>query len=515
MSYFLVTLAAVLTVEAATTVSQIVRGYQSYSASTPLETVLQKEEAPRVAPYIGQPAADLEALKSGVLVPLLTRAANYAGSSASFVAVVDSTGHTVAATTCTWVPSPQRVTTAGECAPASAEQVAAFLGARPVQDAIQGASAVKGGAGQVVGRTQDRTLFVAVPVAGAGNAGKGAAGELVVVFRDPVVYGLPIADQGDVSIADFIPQFMRRLDPVGFYFLLLATVVGTLAGVVISRNLTRRLRHIALTADSWSRGELGVMVQDHSRDEIGQLAQGLNSMAGQIETLLTTRQQLAVVEERNRLARELHDSVKQHLYANALLVRAARLVTGRDPQAAEKYLAEAEEQADHAQQELVELIRALRPASIADKGLVAVLQEYASEWSRRSGIELEMQVQGERTTPLEVEDAIYRVGQEALTNVARHSDAQHVTVRLEWTGEQVMLAVHDDGHGFDVARCEQRGLGLTSMRERIEALHGTMAVSSSEGGTCVEARVPLAPGHEQEPGGMGSAHTGGVIAGEL
>jgi signal transduction histidine kinase len=196
-------------------------------------------------------------------------------------------------------------------------------------------------------------------------------------------------------------------------------------------------------------------------------------------------------------------------------VRAARLVTGRNPGAAEKYLAEAEEQADHAQQELVELIRALRPVSIADKGLVAVLQEYASEWSQRSGIELELQALGERTTPLDVEDALYRVGQEALTNVARHSDAQHVTVRLEWAGEDVMLAVRDDGHGFDVDRYAQRGLGLTSMRERIEALRGTMAVSSSEGGTCVEARVPLAPGREEESGGIGSAHTGSGMAGEM
>jgi two-component system, NarL family, sensor histidine kinase LiaS len=138
------------------------------------------------------------------------------------------------------------------------------------------------------------------------------------------------------------------------------------------------------------------------------------------------------------------------------------------------------------------LIRALRPAALADKGLVAVLQEYTTDWSRRMGIGVDVRVQGERTTPLEIEEALFRVIQEALANVARHSDAEKVEVQLAWTGGQIFLAIQDDGKGFGTTHVEGKGLGLANMRERVEGLDGTLMISSSPGGTRVEACIPLA-----------------------
>jgi NarL family two-component system sensor histidine kinase LiaS len=292
-------------------------------------------------------------------------------------------------------------------------------------------------------------------------------------------------------LGSFLEEFLRGYDPAGFYFLLLATVIGTLTGVLISRNLTRRLRKITQASDAWSLGDLEVRLRDNTNDEVGQLAQDLNSMAGQLQSLMSTRQQLAVVEERNRLARELHDSVKQHVFANALLVRAARKVLADEPRAAEKYLAEAAELADEAQQGLVELIQALRPASVADKGLAVVLRDYANDWSKRMGIPVDVRILGERATPLDVEEALYRVGQECFANIARHSDAQEVSMRLEWAEDELCLTITDNGKGFDVRRVEGKGLGLVSMGERVEALHGTLRISSSPAGTVVQASIPL------------------------
>jgi signal transduction histidine kinase len=508
LSYFLVTLVAVLTVEVALTLAQMVRGYQRYSQATPLQVLLQKVQAPKVAPFLAQDTTDLQTLQNDVLVPLLNQTANYAGSSTSVVAVLDRDGQTLAAVSCDWTPLPegnpvpQRVA-AGDCNAASTQQVGTLLAPQAIRDAIR--TAQTGGPKSVgvsgSGGNQS-SLVLAVPVAAAGNESdpKGitpVVGELVVILQNPIFYELPITSESQSSFGSFLSEFLRRLDPAGFYFLLLAVIVGTLAGVLISRSLARRLRHIAQAADSWSRGEFEARVQDRSRDEIAELGRDLNSMAGQLETLLATRQELAVVEERNRLARELHDSVKQQVFANALLVRAARKILLRDPVAAEKHLTEAEELADEAQQGLVDLIQALRPTSVADKGLAVMLGEYANEWSKRMGIPVEVFIQGERTTPLDVEAALYRVAQESLANVARHSEAKQVSLRLEWDDAQLHLTITDDGKGFDAKKVggsgngNGKGMGLASMRERVEALNGTLTISSSPSGSVVQARVPL------------------------
>src|SRR5258708_11736146 len=148
------------------------------------------------------------------------------------------------------------------------------------------------------------------------------------------------SDQGDAP-PQTLPRtwaaYLAQLQPATFYFLLLAMVVGTLTGLVVTRGLTRRLRTITRAAGAWSLGDFQVTVHDATNDELGQLALDLNRMAEQVRTLLVTRQELAVVEERNRLARDLHDWVKQQVFANALLVRAARKTLFHDPTRAQAH----------------------------------------------------------------------------------------------------------------------------------------------------------------------------------
>jgi NarL family two-component system sensor histidine kinase LiaS len=275
-------------------------------------------------------------------------------------------------------------------------------------------------------------------------------------------------------------------------------LVGVVTGALISANLRGRVTRIARAAEAWSRGDFSVTARDRSGDELGLLARDLNRMAEQIQTLLASRQALAVVEERNRLARDLHDTVKQHVFANALLVRAARKQLDRDPDAAGARLQEAERLAEQTQQELIDLIQALRPAALADKGLMGMLRAYAEEWSGRAGIAAELRAQGERVTPLDVEEAFYRVAQEALTNVARHSGASHVEIQLTWADVALEMTVRDDGRGFPVDEAAGKGLGLASMRERVEAIGGALTISSEATGTRLEARAPLAGAVAQE-----------------
>jgi signal transduction histidine kinase len=197
-------------------------------------------------------------------------------------------------------------------------------------------------------------------------------------------------------------------------------------------------------------------------------------------------QDLAIAEERNRLARELHDSVKQQVFATIMQLGAARALVERDPPAARVHLDEAEQLAQQAGAELSLLIHELRPLALAEKGLVQVLRGYAADWSRQSGIAAQLEVSGERPLPPAAEHALLRVAQEALANVARHSQASKVTIGLDYRGQATRLTIADDGRGFDPAAA--RGVGLDSMRERIEALGGRLVVTSAPGsGTIVFA----------------------------
>lgn len=278
--------------------------------------------------------------------------------------------------------------------------------------------------------------------------------------------------------------------PVALVMLVAGVVAGILFGLLIARTLTRRLRVLAEAADAWSRGDLSVVVRDTAGDELGQLAHHLNRMAEELQNLLQARQELATLEERNRLARELHDSVKQQVFATGMQVGAARTLLEQNPQAAKTNLAEAERLVQQAQQELTILIGELRPAALEGKGLAMALRDYVADWSRQSHIAADVRIRGERPLPLTLEQALFRVVQEALANVARHSRATVVEVYLAWAGDEVKLTVADNGQGFNAAVRDGKGLGLRSMRERVEGLGGRLIVESKPGaGTRVVAQV--------------------------
>jgi signal transduction histidine kinase len=309
--------------------------------------------------------------------------------------------------------------------------------------------------------------------------------------------GIGTSTSSPSGVLLFLSIFWDHVQGGGLYFILIASVIGTLTGLLITRNVTRRLRHITQAAEAWSKGEFAVEVRDPTHDEIGQLGQDLNVMANQLHTLLATREELATMEERNRLARELHDSIKQNVFATALLVGAARAHLPPESLPAQTYLAEAEALAEQTRQELTALIRELRPARLQDKGLAVILREYAKDWSRRMGIAAVVQVQGERLIALDIEEALLRVAQGALANIAQHSGATHVTIHLLWDGSLVRLTIADDGTGFDVAHANGRGVGLASMHERVVAFDGSLHITSAAGATVLEVAIPVHSAEKQ------------------
>jgi signal transduction histidine kinase len=474
VSYLLVTLVAALTLDITLTLVQLVRETQQSGASSQA-SALGKQDVTQVAPYLEQTTPDTEALRYWLTFEVITGNPQRI----QLVVVLDHQQHVMASASCD--QSKLLLSGSKECATTATSLTSTYLAQPQIRSTIQ---RVMDSPGQATGITSDGKNFIVAAVPGQT---KQVIGELVAVFSGPV------SAQATAGPGALLLSFWNLWQPAGIYFLLLAMLLGTATGLLISRNLVRRLNRIALAASAWSRGEFQVVVRDRSRDELGQLVSDLNSMAEQLKSLLSARQALAVVEERNRLARELHDSVKQHMFTSALLVHAARKLFPRDPEGAQQHLIQAEELSEQAQQELSAAIQALHPAVLEDLGLAMVLRDYARDWSRHVGIAVDVRVHGVRTTPLQIEEALFRVSQEALANVARHSRASEVKIQLTWNEEEVSLSICDNGRGFKTARTVGKGLGLTSMRERVEGFHGQLSISSSEEGTTVEAHVPLVP----------------------
>jgi NarL family two-component system sensor histidine kinase LiaS len=199
---------------------------------------------------------------------------------------------------------------------------------------------------------------------------------------------------------------------------------------------------------------------------------------------------LAVMEERNRLARDLHDSAKQKAFAALAQLGTARGVLAGNGNSAAIHLNEAENLVSDVIQELTFLIQEIYPIALQEKGLAAVLREYIYEWETRNDMKAQLVTRNERRLSLDVEQAIYRVTQETLANVARHSRANRVDVSLMYNGDTVQLSISDDGCGFDINQ-KSHGMGLRSIRERVSSIHGTVQVQSAPGqGTKVLVQVP-------------------------
>lgn len=202
----------------------------------------------------------------------------------------------------------------------------------------------------------------------------------------------------------------------------------------------------------------------------------------------------AAVAERNRLARELHDSVTQSLYSATLYAEAAaRLLSSGDTYQAADHLRSLRDTAQEALREMRLLIFELRPPALEKTSLAEALEARLKAVEGRGGIQAELRVDGVERLPVSTKQELYQITQEALNNVLRHARAGQVTVALQFTDDHVRLEVCDDGVGFVPATAfEGGGQGLRSMRERAQRLGGTLDVASEPGkGTSVSMTVGI------------------------
>jgi signal transduction histidine kinase len=301
--------------------------------------------------------------------------------------------------------------------------------------------------------------------------------------------------------------------------LLVAIVV---VNVAVSRFMLRRLSKMATAMADLGHGQLPSHLSEGSPDEIGQLARAFNRMALQVQTRESENRVLsddlrhqsaqqrellkqlisAQEDERKRVARELHDRLGQFLAGLALHIGALERLITQEPSRALRQVSQIKSLTTETTERMYNLILDLRPSVLDDLGLVAALRAYSERLLDSTGITIEMNVSGltERLPP-EYETVLYRVFQEALTNIVRHANAKRVQMTLACHGGMFEGQIIDDGQGFDPDHVKPdgqspHGLGLLGMQERLLQCKGRLEIISQPGhGTQLTILIPLEEGY--------------------
>jgi two-component system sensor histidine kinase UhpB len=305
----------------------------------------------------------------------------------------------------------------------------------------------------------------------------------------------------------WLTQTISRSEPNAEHWELYVVfaAIGVIASVAVNYLVLRAafapLTALVQTVSEVQNGNLEARAPRAATSDprLEQLRETLNGM---LDALLGYRGRLRALssqvitaqeEERKRISRELHDETAQAL--TLLLIRLKLLQNARDLEEVRTSAAELRELTARTLEEVRKMAVELRPTTLDHLGLVAALEWYSREFAQRIGGAVDLHVEGlaGRLHP-EVELVVYRVVQEALTNIARHAGASRVDVTLRFGDDAVEVAVEDDGRGFDVAEAtsnRERGLGLFGMRERVELIGGSISIDSQVGqGTRIRVEVP-------------------------
>lgn len=222
----------------------------------------------------------------------------------------------------------------------------------------------------------------------------------------------------------------------------------------------------------------------------------LLSMAIERALLFARRSEIGAVEERNRLAREIHDTLAQGLTAITLQLETADalLESNADTERVRKAIQQAMTLTRANLEEARRSVLDLRAAPLEGKTLAQAVADLLENWSKTAEVQTHLEIEGgRRSLPVRIEAGLYRVVQESLTNIRRHAHANTVTIRISMTPENVHLMIEDDGYGFDPSNIPQEGrYGLIGLNERVKLLGGTLNLQSNpNSGTRVEVQIPL------------------------
>jgi len=310
----------------------------------------------------------------------------------------------------------------------------------------------------------------------------------------------------DAGLQAVLDQTTRRL----LFDTAAAVLVGIILAMLLAARITQPIRELSKLAGAITAGDFTGRARIQTQDEIGKLATAFNSMVDYLHNLmdeLTRKEEarthllqkviVAQEEERKRLARELHDETGQNLTS---LMVGLKLLETKCPVEARCGLEDMRQSIRRTLEDIHRLAVELRPSILDDMGLIAAMEKYVADYRQNYKIDLDLHVtwSGDDRLAHEVELTAYRIMQEALTNAAKYSSAQNVSVLVTRSKTDLEVIIEDDGVGFDVAALMDDNvlgnkLGLYGMRERAQLVGGTLTIESSLNlGTTIYVRIPLA-----------------------
>jgi len=300
------------------------------------------------------------------------------------------------------------------------------------------------------------------------------------------------------SISDTVGGHIRNI----LLWFALVLVLGLSVAYGLASILTKPISQLADAARAVGRGDFRWKSPSWAKDEVGSLGAAFNEMNEELKRKEEMRRELlakvisAQEEERKRIARELHDETSQAL--TSLMIGLKFVEDSADLVHVREKTAELRTVAAQTLDSVHQLATELRPSMLDDLGLVSAVERYTKEYSAMMNINVDSHVSGlsGQRLPSEIEVTVYRIIQEALTNVAKHAEAKNVSVVSGYRDSTLVVIVEDDGKGFDVHRvmasANRKKLGIFGMRERASLIGGKLSVESQpDAGTTIFLEVPL------------------------
>ncbi|WP_068620161.1 sensor histidine kinase [Paenibacillus tuaregi] len=287
---------------------------------------------------------------------------------------------------------------------------------------------------------------------------------------------------------------------------LLLIGVGAVYGFYQAYNIKRRMDLLRDSLLQWEKGNLAGSVPELGEDEFGRLGEQLDRISKRWEEQVSSLQRLstnnaqlaeqarisAIVEERQRLARELHDAVSQQLFAISMTATAVGRTLEKDFDKAQRQVELIEEMSSVAQSEMRALLLHLRPVYLEGKALSEGVAELIRELKSKVPMDITLEMDSDIKLVKGIENHLFRIIQEALSNTLRHSKADKMEIRIQQRPEAVRVILRDNGVGFQMDEKKQTSYGLSNMQERVHEIGGSIQFITAPGnGTRIEITVPI------------------------
>ena len=315
--------------------------------------------------------------------------------------------------------------------------------------------------------------------------------------KENILFTLPILNGDKTETLGYVAVYIKTpqtgiWDVISYLLpaaLLLALVISLIGAFLFSRNLRQQIADLQTVTAAWAIGDFGSKAHIQSQDEIGQLGADLNKMAEQLEGLIEAKAKVASLETKQQLSRDLHDAAKQQLFAATMQLNATKTLFREQPDKAQEHLNQATNLTKMAQQELAAVIDQLGPVQLQESSFNEAVLTLINDFSIQQDIPVELTLASNFKASSEAKKELFRILQESLSNIAKHSQATAASVIFSKNADQLNMVVQDNGVGFNHQQ-PPAGFGIQSMKQRVKQLNGNFQIESQkEQGTTVTVQI--------------------------